>query len=183
MKKINFNIVTSIISMALIIVIIYILYDKYMTINANKSNKESTEEKEIIFNTEGSEKLFTISNVIEVIINEKKYQKINISMNNNTLIDAMMNKYLFEIVTDEDESISVCHFDSYNPDKLEVNDMFPQIAIANQITNGNLYCPMNDLVPVSLKMTYIIEEDKPVTDGDIKTGIYYFDIKNKIDES
>ena len=191
MQKKILKILLLIFSLILVVFVTFIIINKKANNNNNDNNNDTETNDIVLFNTEGSEKLFTIDSVNKINDNNQDYIKIGITLNNNTDIDILMNKYLFKLVdksihddntiianNDENDDSNelvenVCYFNAYG--NLTFDDMFAEIAKANEITKGYLYCLYNDLDYHYLKMSYVIENSNR-DEIEIKLGHYFFEL-------
>ena len=138
-------------------------------------NKDSIFKKHE-FEIAGSEKMFSVGKLEEIRDDDDYVYKVELTVDNNTNYDIEMNHYLFEIVNDSEMKIGTCFGQSLA--EIKKDDMFPEVAPANQVTNGYLYCLSSTTGDKQLKVTYMTN---PRTDDNGKftadKNEYYFDFK------
>ena len=170
-KKKSLIILLIIFVLSLIGIIVYVAINK----NNNTNNDDDIEEKQF-YNTIGSEKKFTILSFEDYPHGDETYSKILIEFNNDTEIEAMMSQYFFKMVDENHKLVGYCYTASYGSFS-EEKDIFPDIAPANQITKGYLYCSSSSKDAKYLNMAYL---HHPIIEGsndDVESSDYYFELK------
>ena len=159
-KKILNKKIIIILGLCLFIIIILFLL---LTIINNK--KRITINKQIDVLVGGYNQVIKVKSLTkDVLINEDKYIRLDMEIENKKNIDTITSLHQFKLVNANNEEITLCYHEGMT-DK-ELPDVLPNKLIANSITSGYIYCPM--VLDISkLKITVIaggkIDDDNNIT--------------------
>ena len=172
--------------MIILIVFVIILVSLIIYASVNKKNKTNPNTEDDVadteyFDTMGSEKLFTLISIEDITTEDKTNSKILVSFNNNTELDLMMSQYFFRYADADHNLVNYCYTASYGPFK-EMSDVFPDIAPANKVTQGYIYCLGSSENAKYLTMSYLLHPIIEGSNDDIESVDYDFELgslKNK----
>ena len=157
----------------LIVIILFLLF--FLIFQNHRINKST----DIVVG--GYNQVITVKSISEVKMNKElysgKYLRIDLEIENKKAIDSVTALHQFSLVDDNNNLISNCYHDSILPDN-QFENIFPNTIMANKVTKGYLYCPIDEFKTGKLKITVItggrIDDDNNVT---YKYGDYYIELK------
>ncbi len=88
----------------------------------------------------------------DVLINEDKYIRLDMEIENKKNIDTITSLHQFILVNDNNEELTICYHEGMID--TELPNVLPNKLVANEITSGYLYCPMISDIS-KLKITVI----------------------------
>jgi len=127
----------------LVIIIMGILFIIKVGIKPLEDEKdEETLNKKVDIDIGGYNQTITVKKVLNnVVVDNQKYMKIFLDIDNKKNVDSITALHQFKLIGDNNEDVTSCYhrgvfFDS------GFDDMFSDVIVANQVTSGYLYCPI-----------------------------------------
>ena len=171
-KKILNKKIIIILGLCLFIIIIFFLL---LTIINNK--KRITINKQIDILVGGYNQVIKVKSLTkDVLINEDKYIRLDMEIENKKNIDTITSLHQFILVNDNSEELTICYHEGMID--TELPHILPNKLVANEVTSGYLYCPIKKYKGGKLKITVIaggkIDENNEIT---YEYQDYYLDLK------
>ena len=171
-KKILNKKILIITGICLIIIIILCLL---FVLKNNKQHLEINKSVDILIG--GYSQIIKVKSLDKAyLVNEDKYLRIDIEIENRKNMEANTSLHQFILVDSNNEEIAMC----YHAEMIdtELPDVLPNKLIANGITSGYLYCPTESTDVSKLKITVIsggkIDANNEIT---YEYQDYYIDLK------
>ena len=89
----------------IILILVLILFTIYVFKNKQKKGGE--------FIPNNLEEMFSVNSITDITIDDKKYIKVGLTIDNETNTDIELSKYILELYNENKETISLCYSKAY----------------------------------------------------------------------
>ena len=150
----------------------------FLIIKFGSNEKEVTLNKQINIDIGGYKQVVRAKSIIKnVTIDEAKYVKIYLEIENKKNVESITALHQFKLVDKGDVEVTPCYHKGVLSDS-SFDDTFPNTIAANKVTSGYLYCPTQSNDISKLKITVIsggnIDNKNNIT---YEYKDYYLDLK------